>query len=208
MPSRSDVAWSLIIVFIAGLVIGFFASMELLQQTPQEQAIPAINTTIGVQLGENSVLFLPDKAYFGNLTNYLESANTSVYVVMYVMKYDPKEYNDPVNILLRKLVELKNMGIDVKVIVDDETYDSYPETIEFLVRNGVPVKLDESNGRTTHSKIVVIDGKYVFIGSHNWTESALTRNHETTLLVNSPELARQVVEYIESIWSNGRTISA
>jgi len=118
MPSRSDVAWSLIIVFIAGLVIGFFASMELLQQTPQEQAIPAINTTIGVQLGENSVLFLPDKAYFGNLTNYLESANTSVYVVMYVMKYDPKEYNDPVNILLRKLVELKNMGIDVKVIVE------------------------------------------------------------------------------------------
>lgn len=201
MPSRSDVAWSLIIVFIAGLIIGFFAAMEILQPIHKEQEV-------GIQLGENSVLFLPDKAYFGNLTNYLESANTSVYVVMYVMKYDPREYSDPVSILLRKLVDLKNRGVDVKVIVDDETYDSYPETIEFLVRNGVAVKLDESNGRTTHSKIVVIDGKYVFIGSHNWTESALTRNHETTLLVNSTELARQVVEYIESIWSNGRTISA
>lgn len=185
---------------ILGVIIGYFTAIQISQSSEQP-------STRGVFIPQNNVLFLPDDAYYGNITWYLDQANRSVYVVMYVVKYDASQYNDPVNVILRKLVDLHKRGVDVKVVVDDETKNSYPATINYLVGNGVPVRLDESQGRTTHCKVVVIDDQYVFIGSHNWTESALKYNHETTLLVNSSELASQVEKYIESIWSRGRLIS-
>jgi hypothetical protein len=180
------------------LLCNSFVQIKLLdfQQPPIVWDIP-----------ENNVLFLSDDAYYGNLTWYLARANKSVYVVMYVVKYDTSQYNDPVYVILRKLVDLHKRGVNVRVVVDDETKNSYPATINYLVGNGVPVRLDESQGKTTHCKIIVIDGQYVFIGSHNWTESALKYNHEATILVNSSELASQVEKYIESIWSSGRSIS-
>ena len=187
-------------MFILGVIIGYFTAIQISQSSEQP-------STRGVFIPQNNVLFLPDDAYYGNITWYLDQANRSVYVVMYVVKYDASQYNDPVNVILRKLVDLHKRGVDVKVVVDDETKNSYPATINYLVGNGVPVRLDESQGRTTHCKVVVIDDQYVFIGSHNWTESALKYNHETTLLVNSSELASQVEKYIESIWSRGRLIS-
>jgi hypothetical protein len=197
---KSDVVWALVVVFILGVIIGYFTAIQI-SQSPEQPS------TRGVFIPQNNVLFLPDDTYYGNITWYLDQANRSVYVVMYAVKYDASQYNDPVNVILRKLVDLHKRGVDVKVVVDDETKNSYPETINYLVGNGVPVRLDESQGKTTHCKIVVIDDQYVFIGSHNWTESALKYNHETTLLVNSSELASQVEKYIESIWSSGRLIS-
>jgi phosphatidylserine/phosphatidylglycerophosphate/cardiolipin synthase-like enzyme len=184
---------ALVAVFIAGLVVGYYVALHVAGPGVQQPAAP-----------EGGVFFLPDSAYYGNLTYYLDRANKSVYVVMYVVKYDPRYPDDPVNKLLRKLVDLYKKGVDVRVVVDDQTLISYPDTINYLVQNGVPVKLDESKSVTTHAKIVIIDGKYVFIGSHNWTESALTKNHETTLLVDSTKLAEEVTNYFESIWSSGR----
>jgi phosphatidylserine/phosphatidylglycerophosphate/cardiolipin synthase-like enzyme len=186
---------AIVIAFTLGVIAGYFIAIQTIRPQAQQAVLP-----------EGGVLFLPDETYFGNLTYYLDLANESVYVVMYVVKYDSNEPNDPVNILLRKLVDLYSRGIDVKIVIDDQTYQSYPETISYLVESGVPVRLDESKAKTTHAKIVIIDGKYVFIGSHNWTESALTSNHEATLLVNSSKLAKLVLEYFNGIWSEGRPL--
>jgi len=186
---------AIVIAFTLGVIAGYFIAIQTIRPQAQQAVLP-----------EGSVLFLPDETYFGNLTYYLDLANESVYVVMYVVKYDSNEPNDPVNILLRKLVDLYSRGVDVKIVIDDQTYQSYPETINYLVESGIPVRLDESKAKTTHAKIVIIDGKYVFIGSHNWTESALTLNHEATLLVNSSKLAKLVLEYFNGIWSEGRPL--
>lgn len=203
MPRRSKYSFSmllLIIVFMFGVIVGYIVAQEIKPEKNVEQ-------TDIIQLPSNSIVFLPDKEYLGKLLQILDNANKSVYVVMYVVKYDPREVDDPVNTILEKLVELRGKGLDVKIVVDDETYESYQDTIEYLKYNNIPVKLDESRSRTTHAKIVIIDEEVVLIGSHNWTESALSNNHETTLMVYSKDLAEQVVDYFYRIWSNGRTIS-
>jgi len=71
-------------------------------------------------------------------------------------------------------------------VVDDETYTSYPETIEFLKNSGVFLKLDEYKSRTTHAKIAIVDNETAVLGSHNWTESTLTNNHEASILTDCP----------------------
>lgn len=151
-----------------------------------------------------SIILLPDREYYPMAKKLIERANKTILVAIYVIKYDPREENDPVNVLLRELVKAKKRGLDVRVLVDDATQRSYKQTIKFLRDNGVLVRLDESSRITTHVKLVIVDHKYLLIGSHNWTESALSYNHEYSALIISPDLAKNVEMYFESLWNKGR----
>lgn len=151
-----------------------------------------------------SIILLPDREYYPMAKKLIERANKTILVTIYVIKYDPREENDPVNVLLRELVKAKKRGLDVRVLVDDATQRSYKQTIKFLRDNGVLVRLDESSRITTHVKLVIVDHKYLLIGSHNWTESALSYNHEYSALIISPDLAKNVEMYFESLWNKGR----
>lgn len=189
----------IVLVFIIGVVVGYIVTYEALVNR-------IIETAKITQIPLGNLEFLPDRDYYSKLLELLNNTNRSVYIIMYVVKYDPKETQDPVNVILRKLVELHLRGVNVKIIIDDETLNNYPETIEYLLANNIPVKLDESKNKVTHAKIVVIDEEIVLIGSHNWTESALSYNHETSLLVQSRDLAKQVINYFNSIWNSGRSM--
>lgn len=162
---------------------------------------PAQTPTLG------QLELLPDEKYIVAVSRLIASANKSVHVVMYVAKYDPKQSaeKDPANMLLELLASAKRKGLDVRVVVDDVTKQSYPETIEFLKSRNVPVRLDPKAGVTTHAKVVIVDGEWVVIGSHNWTQSALSSNREYSVLVRSSEIATKVEEYFEELWSSGRS---
>lgn len=199
----------LIVIFILGAAIGFFIALELGSRYRPE----VLETTVTVTKIEEryvtkpiNIYLLENVEYYKTVYDMVRRANLSVYVVMYVVKYDPKEPDDPVNTLLMLLTDLHGAGKDVKVLVDDETYRSYPETVQYLVSRGVSVKLDPKAGTTTHAKMVVVDGKYVFIGSHNWTESALTANNEVSVLIVSEEIAREALAYFEGLWEQGRSV--
>jgi cardiolipin synthase len=46
---------------------------------------------------------------------------------------------------------------------------------------------------------VVIDQRYLLLGSHNFTHSALRHNNEASVLIESPKLARQALAYLQRI---------
>ena len=52
-----------------------------------------------------------------------------------------------------------------------------------------------------HAKVFVIDRKRIFIGSANFDRRSFHLNTEVGLLIDSPELARQVVERFDAIAS-------
>lgn len=153
-----------------------------------------------------TVELLPNEAYVERVSELLASARKGVHVVMYVMKYDPRERpeSDPANRLIVMLAEAAAKGLDVRVVVDDATKQSYPETIAYLKSQGVSVRLDPRAGVTTHAKIVIVDGRCAAIGSHNWTESALSENNELSVLLCSEELVAEVEGYFLRLWEGGR----
>jgi phosphatidylserine/phosphatidylglycerophosphate/cardiolipin synthase-like enzyme len=214
----------IILFFVIGIFTGYyvgyreasgkgFGSECTFTPSPVCIAVPTVTVTTTVvseveRQAPAGVLVEPlfDRDYFSALVQWVERANVSIHVVMYAAKYDPSEPGDPVNQLLNKLAYARSRGVDVRVVVDDETAKSYPQTIDFLKNSGIAVKLDESSGRTTHAKLVIIDGKAVLVGSHNWTESALSYNHEASVLIISQDIAEKFEEYFESIWSSGRVV--
>jgi len=161
--------------------------------------------TVTVTSG-TKVELLEDGDYFARARSLISRANSTILVMMYAMKYDPKEVGDPVNQLLLGLVEAKGRGVEVRVLVDDVTAKSYPQSLSYLKEHGVPVRLDESPKVTTHVKLVLIDGNYSLIGSHNWTESALKYNHELSVLIESGSVYEALEGYFNGIWEEGRTV--
>lgn len=200
----------ILVIFIVGVAVGYIISSKNIgrEEVVEKTVYQTLTSIIGPSISSSKNLsILLDKDYYGNLSVILSRTNKSVYVIMYVIKYDPKDPMDPVNTLLNILINLSKRNVDVKIIVDDETYNSYPETINYLLSHNISVKLDESSGRTTHTKLVIIDGKIVFLGSHNWTQSALQRNHEVSVLIYDEDVAKILLRYFFDIWSNGRAVS-
>ena len=48
-------------------------------------------------------------------------------------------------------------------------------------------------------KLVIIDDEIVYVGSHNWTESGLSYNSETSVRIVSEEIATIFKDYFNSL---------
>ena len=119
------------------------------------------------------------------------------------MWYD--EYPDsPSNELINSLIAAKKRGVDINVILDKPYKNKKTDnranekTATILSRGGVKVYFDSEN-ITTHSKLIIIDGRYVVIGSTNWSYYALSKNNETNVLIDSEQIAKEYIKYFEEL---------
>jgi len=158
------------------------ACREKLENTPNETA---------------SVELLIDEEYYHRVLWAIENSRESVYVMMFFMKYDSGDSFDWANDLIRALVSAHNRGVRVHVLLDESIEDNR-KAYYYLVSNGIDVSFD-SPQTTLHAKVVVVDGKMVFIGSHNWSESALYWNHEVSVEIRSREMAERLIEYFNEV---------
>lgn len=69
----------------------------------------------------------------------------------------------------------------------------------YLLANGIDVQMDNDTD-TDHMKIVMIDGYLVYVGSHNWSESALYHNNEMSVKVTNEEVADLFLTYFDTIY--------
>ena len=99
---------------------------------------------------------------------------------------------------------IKLLGLLVKVLLEYRTYFGYVKynylAYRYLKDHGVDVRLD-FNPDTEHMKIVIIDGKIVYIGSHNWSEASLYYNHEVSIRIVSRDIAKEVEKYFNYLWN-------
>jgi len=140
------------------------------------------------------------------LMKRLKEAKKSVYMIMFLASYYP-EYKDtsPTNLFMDELIKAKKRGVRVEIILEQsgDSRDSHSsnENLKTAVRlsaGGITVYLDPPE-KTPHAKMLVIDGKIVVIGSANWSYSAMAKNNEASVIIESPELADFYIKYFEKI---------
>jgi phosphatidylserine/phosphatidylglycerophosphate/cardiolipin synthase-like enzyme len=189
--------WVLSLIPILATVVfllfsnGFFPSRAQ-QQDPAERLS-------GTQC---RVVLLPNKDYFPLLKAYFQKAETSITGTVYVAKTADFPDNEPAE-LLRELsaAAKRNVRVDLVLERTDEQRDineSNENAAEFLQKAGVHIRFDPVK-IATHAKTFVIDGRYSFIGSHNLTHAAMSRNAELSVFIDSLEIAREVTEFIQEI---------
>ena len=146
---------------------------------------------------EVKIELLTDEEYYRKVMDAIENAEESIYVMMFLMLYDPNDGFDWANDLIRALVEAKERGVEVHVVLEDGV-DGNRAAYEYLREHGVDVCFDPPS-TTLHAKVVIIDGRVVFMGSHNWSESALYWNHEVSIMLPSQEIATELMRYFEGV---------
>lgn len=153
---------------------------------------------------------IPSNKYFNTALTEITNSKSSITMAMYLVSVIPDESESGPNQLINALVEAKDRGVKVKIILDQNinfASESMDEAVsnnknqkayELLKKSNVPVFFDTSD-TYTHSKVLVIDEEIVLLGSTNWSKAALTRNNEANVLIRSKDFAREVLDIVEKI---------
>jgi phosphatidylserine/phosphatidylglycerophosphate/cardiolipin synthase-like enzyme len=104
---------------------------------------------------------------------------------------------------MNELIAASKRGVMVEVFMEknnrpEDDLNAYNHSTATKLRKaGIEVRFDSKN-IITHTKLIIIDERLVFIGSHNLTHTALSKSNETSLMVNSKELADVFLKYIHN----------
>ncbi len=164
---------SRLFLFLGGIGIGFFIFQSFF---PSQQAWMGSDP-------ENApiqVCFSPEGECADGIVRAIQEAKTSIYLQAYSFTSTP---------LAQALVEAKERGLDVQILMDKSRSKEKYSQVHFLAQNGIPVFIDSAAG-LAHNKVIIFDGHSLLTGSFNFTNAANTRNAENVLMIQSPDLAR------------------
>jgi len=158
-----------------------------------ETIVPLIST------GEN-------RSYFSVAKEMIERAQESINLVVFKITRYPEFRNSKSNQLLKALVQANERGVELKIVLDVNTWSddvnrSNRETALWLLGQGVEKVSFDSLNTTTHSKVLIVDGNSVLVGSTNWSYYSLSKNLEADILIQgSPGIGSAYRRYFEELW--------
>ena len=164
-----------------------------------------------------SVILLADAEYLPRMLALLAGAQRSIDITMFscVLPEDARP-DHPVRRLLEALVARAQAGVVVRVVLDHgvppsrrRADEAVPSEVaaRWLAGRSIAVRWDEDD-RTTHTKSLVIDGRWCVVGSTNWTFSALRRNREQSLLLDDPALAATLTAQFSKLWQRSTPVQS
>lgn len=133
--------------------------------------------------------------YVPTLLELFNGARESIYVSQYLIVPVDRGPNDSVFCLMVALAAAVGRGLEVHVALEGSgsRLTQNKPALDYFRENGLDAYF-ESPDITNHEKTVVVDRRWVVVGSSNWTRPALDLNRETNLLVDSPALAGELIE--------------
>jgi phosphatidylserine/phosphatidylglycerophosphate/cardiolipin synthase-like enzyme len=151
----------------------------------------------------SKVTLLKNREYADALLKSIRNSGKSIILSCYLFKINTSKSDMPGKVA-EELIKAGNRGVDVTVVfeISNDAIDSLNkenrETASFLSRKGIRVLFDSPRTKS-HLKAALIDDRYVFLGSHNLTQSALKYNNELSVLIDSPAMASEIRGYINRL---------
>lgn len=138
------------------------------------------------------------------IRDLLGSASNEILIANYQFRTSEPNKNSFVNTLVGVMRERSERGVSVKILLNKIFPRSYLNTEQFKTCNrlklcGLDVRLYNEK-RILHSKLIIVDRRKVYLGSHNFTNTSMAVNSETGIILNSEEIANYFLCYWENIW--------
>jgi len=196
MRAHGVMRWAITAAFLPIILLVLQAGCE---------AQPGGKTEIASPQKVAEAKLLLDGDYVTALLNGIDRARDEISLSVYLFRTieDAQGYPEAV---FKSLIAAVGRGVRVEAILErnrnaDDLDRNNAETTQRLRQGGVRVCPDAPD-RQTHTKLVVIDRRYVLIGSHNLTQSALKYNHEASVWIDSVPLAEEALRYMKSLCSD------
>ena len=127
-----------------------------------------------------------------NITQKLESATISLDIAMYALT----------NIdLINSIIKCYNNKVKIRIILDYRMTEKYSYFLKELLRNNIPIKTNDNPEENMHHKFAIIDNKYIFDGSLNWSNKGVSKSHENILLLENEQIVREFSSQFDELWN-------
>ncbi len=136
-------------------------------------------------------VFSPEDGH--EVIGLIDSAEETIDIEMYVFTS-----RDVVEALERA----KSRGVDIRIIIERSTISgSNADIYQELAAKGLNVRYASKSYKLTHSKFMIIDRKDVLVGSHNFSNSALYKNREASVIITDAGTVAEFLSAFETDWA-------
>ena len=180
---------------LSGIFLGIILAYALITAADM-RSCPQKNCAID----SSEIIPVSDRGYYPAVHEAITNAKKSIHITAFELLYYDNYKESLENQIITDLIAAQKRGVDVRIVLDEYS-DTNPSTnaYEYVKRNGVKIKYD-SNKTTTHSKLIVIDGKVVILGSTNFSYYALEKNNEVDVIISSEKTAEYFERYFQRLW--------
>lgn len=123
----------------------------------------------------------------------IAEAKKNIDIVVYDWRWYEDQVGHPVQQFNTALVRAAQRGVMVRAVVNSAV------NVGKLTRWGIRARTTRDR-RTLHSKLMLIDGHTLVIGSHNFTRNAFSHNVETSVIVSIPEGVTRLRDFFENLY--------
>lgn len=145
-------------------------------------------------LTENSsgIYFSPqNKTIQNTILPLIRNSKNYIYIPAFLISH--KE-------MVSELIQAKNRGVDVRIITDALNASAKYSKVRELRAAGMPVKIENYAGKM-HSKTMIIDDRYLVLGSMNFSKSGESKNDENLIVLENKEAAIFYKKFFLYLWA-------
>lgn len=165
--------WLIMMLLIGFLAGNYFEQDSRYSFSTSQTAIDSEN--------QIELCFTPPSGCGTLIAQEIARAKESIYVQAYGLTS---------GIIVNQLIQAKNRGIKVQVLLDKSNVSDKWSKMMDLVNANVSVRIDKVSG-IAHNKVIIIDEQKVITGSFNFTNAADKRNAENVIIINNKSVAKE-----------------
>ena len=121
----------------------------------------------------------------------IENAKNSIKIMVFDWLWYPNDPGSPVQQFNHAILTAKNRGVEVQVITNIDAI------IKILNSQGCFAKRLFSK-RLVHVKMLIVDGRHLVLGSHNYTQRAFTMNFEASIILKDFDGIHPYLDFFNS----------
>lgn len=144
-------------------------------------------------------LLTPDN-YFDEVLTLVKRAEDELYIQNQTFNC-PGDNHDKLRELVNAVLERQEAGVDVKIIFRAMFPANARKNLEGLIDLGFDPKCFKVHDKV-HTKGIIVDKKFVLIGSQNWSNDGVSVNRDASLLFEDKPLAEYFREIFLHDWFN------
>ncbi len=137
------------------------------------------------------VYFSPQAHTSDKIIYLIKNAQQYIYIPTFLITHKQ---------IANELILANKRGVDVKIIMDANNVYTRNSKHILLRENKIPLKIENYAGKL-HSKTMIIDDKYLIIGSMNFSNSGENKNDENLLVIQNEKFVKEYKKFFMYLWA-------
>lgn len=127
------------------------------------------------------------------VSRLIDDASDSIDIIVYDWRFYKHDPASAVSLFNASLVRALARGVKIRALVNSPVIERVLTDLGFYAKC-LP------NDRILHSKLMILDGKKIVIGSHNYSQHAFTSNHEASVFFTLSDISNEFTKYFNNLY--------